>query len=249
LADSFNQMANTLREKMVLERKYLSRIIEAQENERKRISRELHDEIGQGLTAIKFNLDRMEKDLPQPSSVVLERLGEAKSLSSQMLTSMRQLSMDLRPTMLDDVGLIPTLRWYIQNFSNRLNIHSSFQAIGFQEKLPSQIETALYRIIQEALNNIAKHSGAHRVEVHLERRDSLLSASITDDGGGFDLGKALRPESTERGFGIIGMQERVSLLGGTMDIQTGPETGTFIYIEVPYPNKREDCEKDTGSHC
>ena len=153
-----------------------------------------------------------------------------------MLTAMRQLSMDLRPTMLDDVGLIPTLRWYIQNFSNRLNIQYSFQAVGFQAKLPPQIETALYRIIQEALNNVAKHSGANRVEVHLERKDSLISASITDNGKGFDLGKALNPESPERGFGIIGMRERVSLLGGEIDIQSRPGFGTFLYIEVPYPN-------------
>jgi two-component system sensor histidine kinase UhpB len=248
LADSFNQMASTLMEKMVLERKYLSRIIETQESERKRISRELHDEIGQGLTAIKFCLDRMDKQLPPSFPQVREGLSEAKSLSNQMLTAMRQLSMDLRPTMLDDVGLIPTLRWYIQNFSNRLNIFSSFQAIGVQEKLPPQIETAFYRIIQEALNNIAKHSGANRVEVHLERRDATLSVSISDNGRGFDLGKMLRLESPERGFGILGMRERVSLLGGEMDIQSRAESGTFIYIEVPYSKTGGENEKDTGSH-
>jgi two-component system sensor histidine kinase UhpB len=247
LADSFNEMAKTLMEKMRQERKYLSRIIEAQENERKRISRELHDEIGQALTAIRFNLDIMEKDLPQSLPLVLERLREAKSLSHQTLTAMRQLSMDLRPTMLDDVGLIPTLRWYIQNFSNRLNIYSNFQAAGFEEKLPPQIETAFYRIIQEALNNIAKHAEASRVEISLDRRDSIISASITDNGRGFDPDKVLRPESPERGFGIMGMEERVSLLGGKMDIQSKPDSGTYIYIEVPYPRGNDTNEKDTGS--
>jgi two-component system sensor histidine kinase UhpB len=249
LADSFNQMATTLLEKMMLERKYCSRIIEAQENERKRISRELHDEIGQALTAIKFNLDRMDKDLPPHLPVVRERLGEAKLLSNQTLSAMRQLSMELRPTMLDDVGLIPTLRWYIQNFSNRLNISSNFQAVGIGEKLPPQIETAFYRIIQEALNNIAKHSGATRVEIRLEHRESILSASITDNGRGFDLEKVLRPEFVERGFGIIGMQERVSLLEGKIDIQSKPDSGTYIYVEVPYPKARGDDEEDTGCHC
>ena len=234
LADSFNLMAKTLMEKMKLERKYLSQIIEAQENERKRISRELHDEIGQALTAIKFNLDMIDKDLPQTSALLRGRLGEAKSLSNQTLTAMRQLSMDLRPTMLDDFGLIPTLRWYIQNFSNRLNIYSRFEAIGFEEKLPPQIETAFYRIIQEALNNIAKHAGADRIEISLERRDSMIGASITDNGKGFDLERVLHPESPERGFGIIGMQERVSLLGGQIDIQSRPGFGTHIHIEVPY---------------
>jgi two-component system sensor histidine kinase UhpB len=247
LADSFNVMAKTLMEKMRLERKYLSQIIEAQENERRRISRELHDEIGQALYAIKFNLEMIDKDLPQATPSVRGRLGEAKSLSSQTLTSMRQLALDLRPTMLDDLGLIPTLRWYVQNFSNRLNIYSNFEAMGLEEKLPPQIETAFYRIIQEALNNIAKHAQADRVEISLMRRDSKILASIQDNGKGFDLDKVLHPESPERGFGLIGIQERVALLGGQIDIQSRPGSGTLIHIEVPYKNVRDDDGENTSS--
>jgi len=247
LADSFNLMAKTLTEKMRVEREYLSQIIEAQENERRRISRELHDEIGQALTAIKFNLDMMDKELPQTLLTVRGRLGDAKSLSNQTLTAMRQLSMDLRPTMLDELGLIPTLRWYIQNFSNRLNIDSQFQAIGFEEKLPPQIETAFYRIVQEALNNISKHAGATRVEIFFEHRDSTICASITDNGRGFDLDRVSHPESPGRGFGIIGMQERVSLLGGKIDIQSSPGRGTRIHIKVPYPKGADEGEKNTSS--
>lgn len=247
LADSFNLMAKTLMEKMKAERTYLSQIIEAQESERKRISRELHDEIGQALTAIKFNLDMIDKDLPQTSSPIKERLGEAKSLSNQTLTAMRQLAMDLRPTMLDHLGLIPTLRWYVQNFSTRLNIRSDFQAIGFEEKLPPQIETAFYRIVQEALNNIAKHAGADHIEISLEQRDSIIRASVKDNGKGFDPDKVLPPGSPERGFGITGIQERVSLLGGQVHIQSRPGFGTHIHMEVPYrKGKGEEDEKDTG---
>jgi len=247
LADSFNLMAKTLMEKMRLERKYLSQIIEAQESERRRISRELHDEVGQALTAIKFNLDMIDKGLPQEASALRGRLGEAKSLSNQTLMAMRQLSMDLRPTMLDDLGLIPTLRWYIQNFSSRLNIYSDFKAIGFEEKLPPQIETAFYRIVQEALNNISKHAEASQVEISLEQRDSTIYASIIDNGRGFDLDKVLHPESPGRGFGIIGMQERVSLLGGKIDIQSSPGCGTRIHIKVPYPKGADEGEKNTSS--
>jgi len=247
LADSFNLMAKTLMEKMRLEREYLSQIIEAQENERRRISRELHDEIGQALYAIKFNLEMIDKDLLETTPLVRGRLGEAKSLSSQTLTAMRQLSLDLRPTMLDDLGLIPTLRWYIQNFSNRLNIYSNFEAMGFEEKLPPQIETAFYRIIQEALNNIAKHAQADRIEISFVQRDSKIFASIQDNGKGFDLDKVLHPESPERGFGIIGMQERVSLLAGQIDIQSRPSFGTLIHIEIPYENVRGNDGKDTRS--
>ena len=247
LADSFNLMAKTLTEKMKLERKYLSQIVEAQEIERRRISRELHDEIGQALYAIKFDLEMIDKNRPQIPADVRERLGEAKTLSSQTLSAMRQLSQDLRPTMLDDLGLIPTLRWYVQNFSNRLNIYANFEAIGLEEKLSPQIETAFYRIVQEALNNIAKHAQANRVEVSLVKRDSRIYASIHDNGKGFDLEKALHPESPEAGFGIIGIKERVSLLGGQIDIQSRPGFGTLISIEIPYESVRDCNEKYTGS--
>jgi len=247
LADSFNLMAKMLMEKMRLERKYLSQIIEAQENERRRISRELHDEIGQALYAIRFNLEMIDKDLPQTTSAVRGRLLEAKSLSSQTVSAMRQLSLDLRPTMLDDLGLIPTLRWYIQNFSNRVNIYSNFETMGLEKKLPPQIETAFYRIVQEALNNIAKHAQADRVEISLVRRDSRIFASIQDNGKGFDLDRVLHPESPERGFGLVGIQERVSLLGGQIDVQSKPGFGTLIRIEIPYENGREVDETDTNS--
>ena len=247
LADSFNLMAKALMEKMRLERKYLSQIIEAQENERRRISRELHDEIGQALYAIKLNLEMVDKDLPHTTPAIRGRLGEAKSLSSQTLTAMRQLSLNLRPTMLDDLGLIPTLRWYIQNFSSRLGIYSNFETMGFEEKLSPQIETAFYRIVQEALNNIAKHAQADRVEISLVKRDSRIYASIQDNGKGFDLDRVLHPESPERGFGIVGIQERISLLGGQMDIQTRPGFGTLIHFEIPYENVRDGDEKNTSS--
>ncbi len=248
LADTFNFMAGALMDKMRMERKYLSQIIEAQENERRRISRELHDEIGQALTAIKFNLDMIDKELPQTFPVVRGRLGDAKSLSNQTITAMRQLSMDLRPTMLDELGLIPTLRWYVQNFSKRLAINSQFRVVGFEEKLPPQIETAFYRIVQEALNNISKHAKASQVEISLEQKDSTIHASIIDNGTGFDLDKVLHPDSPERGFGIIGMQERISLLGGKIDIQSSPGFGTQIIIEVSYTKEESNGhEKDTSS--
>jgi signal transduction histidine kinase len=246
LADSFNLMAKTLMEKMELERNYLSRIIETEENERRRISRELHDEIGQALTAIKFNLDRIDKDLPEPSSMARERLREAQALSNQTLKAMRRLSMDLRPTMLDDLGLIPTLRWYIQNFSNRLNMDSHFQATGFEGKLPPQIETAFYRIIQEALNNVGKHAEADRIEVMMEQKDSIIYASISDNGKGFDLDRVLDPREPERGFGVMGMQERVSILKGQINIRSKPGSGTQIQIEIPYPKGSKEDEKDKG---
>ncbi len=249
LAESFNKMAKALMEKMGQERKYLSRIIETQENERRRISRELHDEIGQALYAIQFNLEMVDKDLPHTTAAVRARLEEAKFLSSQTLATMRQLSLDLRPTMLDDLGLVPTLRWYIKNFSKRLDIDSDFEAVGLEEKLSPPIETAFYRIVQEALNNIAKHAQADRVEVSLLKRDSRIYASIQDNGKGFDLEKVLHPEAPERGFGIVGIQERVSLLGGRLEIQSRPGFGTLISVEIPYESMTEGDGKDACATC
>jgi two-component system, NarL family, sensor histidine kinase UhpB len=140
------------------------------------------------------------------------------------------------------------LRWYVQNFSKRAGIDAQFRVIGFEEKLPSQIETAFYRIVQEALNNISKHAEASQVEISLEQRDSTIHGSIIDNGKGFDLDKALHPESPERGFGMIGMQERISLLGGKIDIQSRPGFGTRIHIEVLHKKEgNDDIEKDTSS--
>ena len=247
LGDAFNDMARALMDKMRSERKYLSQIIETQENERRRISRELHDEIGQALTAIRFNLDMIDKELPENSPTVRGRLGDAKLLSHQTITAMRQLSMDLRPTMLDELGLIPTLRWYIQNFSKRVGIDGQFRVIGFEEKLPSQIETAFYRIVQEALNNISKYAEASQVEIVLEQRDSIIHGSIADNGKGFDLDKVLHPQSPERGFGMIGMRERILLLGGKIDIQSRPGFGTRIDFEILHEKEGDDAiEKDTS---
>jgi two-component system sensor histidine kinase DegS len=143
--------------------------------------------------------------------------------------------------------LIPTLRWYVQNFSNRLNISSNFETMGLEKKLPPQTETAIYRIVQEALNNIAKHAHADRVEISLVRRDSRIFASIQDNGKGFDLDRVLHPESPERGFGLVGIKERVSLLGGQIDIQSKPGWGTLIRIEIPYENGGEVDEENTNS--
>ncbi len=128
-----------------------------------------------------------------------------------------------------------------------MNIHSHFEAIGFDEKLPHQIETAFYRIIQEALSNIAKHAKADRIEISLEKRNETLYVSVIDNGAGFDLERVLHPESPERGFGIVGMQERVSLLGGHIDIQSKPGFGTHLYIEVPCPKTVREHEEDKGS--
>ena len=242
LAQSFNQMAGKLEKKMKQERKYISRIIHAQESERTRIPRELHDELGGALTAIKYNLEIIERDLPENLSEGKERLKEVESLSSQMLTQLRRLSQDLRPPILDDLGLLPTLRWYIENYGKRWKIKTHYEATGFQQKLNPELETALYRVIQEALTNVAKHARADDVHIHLGCADSAIMVTITDNGTGFDPQEVLGADLQRRGYGIIGMQERVSSFGGRMDIRSRRGAGTQITIEIPLRNSEGEDE-------
>ena len=209
-------------------------LINAQEAERERISRELHDEMGQALTAMRINLATIEKGLPPGCSpAIRERLAETRSQAQQILEQIRKLSHDLRPSMLDDLGLVPALRWYVNQYTQRLNIEVEFEAIDFQERLTMEVETVLYRVVQEALTNVAKHAQAHKVWIRLERKDTTVAASIEDDGQGFDIQKVAGRAAPERGTGLIGMRERVTSLGGRFRIQSRPGQGTRLTIEIP----------------
>jgi PAS domain S-box-containing protein len=212
-----------------------TRLINAQEAERKRISQELHDEMGQALTAISINLAAIEKELPpELVSMTRDRLAETSSLTDQTLEQMRELSLDLRPSMLDDLGLVPTLRWYVNRYAKRTNIAVEFEAIDFEERLAAEMETALYRAVQEALTNVARHARADRVRLHLEREESKVSVFIEDDGQGFDAQEVADRKTPERGMGLLGIRERVASLGGRLSIRSRPGQGTRLSIEMPW---------------
>jgi PAS domain S-box-containing protein len=206
----------------------------AQEEERRRLSRELHDELGQALTAISFELAAIEKELPpELAPTIKESLAEAKSLAAQADEQVSELALALRPYMLDDLGLIPTLRWYANRYTQRLKIEAEVEAIGLEERLPPQVETVLYRAVQEALTNVAKHAQASRVSIRLERKEAAVVALIEDDGRGFDVEKIADSRAPERGAGLLGMRERVTILGGSFHIQSHPGQGTRLTIEIP----------------
>jgi len=211
-----------------------AQLINAQEAERKRISQELHDEMGQALTAMRINLAAIEKDLPSGlAPTIRERLAETSWLADQTLEQTRELSLDLRPSMLDDLGLLPTLRWYVNRYAKRLNIEVEFEAIDFEERLTAEMETALYRIVQEALTNVARHAQANRVRIRLERKEAKVRAFIEDDGQGFDAQEVIDREAPARGAGLLGIQERVASLGGRFSIQSRPGQGTRLSLEIP----------------
>ena len=215
--------------------RYLSsQLITAQETERKRISLELHDEMGQVLTAISINLRSMGRELPlNLDPLIKEKLAETQSLLEQASEQIRELSHYLRPSMLDDLGLLPTLRWYLDGYKKRTDLDVKYKPINFEERPNPEVEIVIYRVVQEALNNIAKHAQASRVLVRLERKEKEVAISIEDDGKGFDVNEVLAPDDLKGGIGILGMRERVSTLGGRLSIQSRKGSGTSISAEIP----------------
>ena len=211
-----------------------SKLISAQEDERKRISLELHDEMGQALTAVQFNLAEMEKELPSNfTHTAREKLEEMRSIIEQASGQIHELSFDLRPSMLDDLGLVPTLRWHLNRFRKRTNIEAEFEVVDLDERPDADTETVLYRVVQEAVNNVGKHSEAKKVTVRLQRKRDVIAGYIEDDGKGFDVNEVSRKEEPGVGIGLIGMRERVSILGGSLSIDSRKGHGTRISLEVP----------------
>jgi len=207
---------------------------EVQEAERKQLARELHDQMGQALTAISINLATIAQDLPPNCAAHFqERLSESKMLADQTLEQLRELSFNLRPAMLDDLGLVPTLRWYLKRYEKRVNLAVDLEVSSLKERLPVDIETALYRIFQEALTNITRHARASRVKLTIRRRKASVLVEIKDDGCGFEMERVFGQEGSTSGMGLLGMRERTVLLGGVFNLHSAPGAGTQVSIEIP----------------
>jgi signal transduction histidine kinase len=204
----------------------LRRVVTAQEQERRRLARELHDETGQALTSILLGLKPLEEALAdQPGAAALAELRE---LVVTALQNVRRLAVELRPAVLDDFGLVPALERLAESFAEQSGIRVDFHSTLGETRLPSDVESSLYRVVQESLTNIAKHADATNVSVSVVRRESGVAAVIEDDGAGFDP-RAVR----ESGIGIVGMRERLALLDGRLEIETRKGAGTTVVAEVP----------------
>jgi PAS domain S-box-containing protein len=202
------------------------RLVEVQENERRAIARELHDEIGQSLTALKMLLAQVSR---QPSGKSVDVLGEANNVVTDLMRQVREMSLNLRPSMLDDLGLLPTLLWHFEKFTTQTGIKIKFEHSGLQGRLPPEINTSAYRVIQEALTNVARYAEVQEAEVTVHKQNSSLFIRIEDKGCGFSL-----PElNANRSTGISGMRERVSLLHGKLTIEATPGRGTRVIVELP----------------
>jgi signal transduction histidine kinase len=207
----------------------LARTVSAQEEERLRLSRELHDGVGQMLASLLVHLKLIERS--SNPALIQEKCAELRGLIVQTLEETKRLSMDLRPAGLDDLGLIDALEWYARSFERTTGIAVRLSISGFDQRLPQPVEVQLYRIAQEMLTNISKHAGARQAELNLQLIDGNVSLSVRDDGRGFDAGRTLRDNT--RGLGLLTMKERAELLGGSFQLNSAPGQGTSIGITVP----------------
>lgn len=207
------------------------RVLEAQELERRRVAIELHDELGQSLTAIKINLQLSERFKGEPTGDLVR---ENIRIVEDALTQVRRLATALRPSMLDDLGLAPALKWIAEQTAQRSGFEVRFLHERNQERLSPEIETACFRIVQEALTNIARHAQPKCVEITLRREADQLVLCVKDDGTGFDLDAMSERAVAGGSLGVLGMRERATLLGGQLDIESVPGQGSKVQLTCPW---------------
>jgi signal transduction histidine kinase len=206
-------------------------LMDAQESERRHIARELHDEIGQALTMVKINLQTIQR-ISDPV-LISQQVEETIKIIEPTLGQVRNLSLRLRPSLLDDLGLVAALRWYLDRQSRRAGFALQFNADPLKERLPTEIETACFRIVQEAITNVIKYSKAKEVDIVLRHADRFLELIVRDTGVGFNVALAQAKAAEGSSFGLLSMAERAALVGGSFDIQSELGRGTEIRACLP----------------
>jgi signal transduction histidine kinase len=208
-------------------------LITAQENERRRLARELHDELGQALTGLALHAELMERFIRSDSGSAITQLDQIRTLINETTDQMYDLILDLRPSALDDLGLTVALRVYAERLLSGTGITFELDDKGLTERLPPTIETALYRIFQETLNNVVRHAGANHVRIRLAQGGGDFEGGIADDGHGFDYEIVRADGHSPHGLGLLGIKERVVQCGGELEIVSRPGSGTHVYIRIP----------------
>jgi signal transduction histidine kinase len=212
----------------------VAQLVNAQESERKRIARELHDETGQKLTALAMGLAAVETSLGSDVDRSARLVKELRELTGQAITELRNVMSDLRPSQLDDLGLVPALRWYVQHYMARHpELTVTLAADRPLHRLPPEYEIVLFRVVQEALTNVARHAHAAQVSVRLWQEPATVRLAVTDDGVGFDATLQPRPQRDGHGWGLAGIRERVALVSGKCSIESQRGSGTQVCVELP----------------
>ncbi|HLX69228.1 MAG TPA: ATP-binding protein, partial [Verrucomicrobiae bacterium] len=234
LLDQSHQMQEQLRH-------VSHQILHAQEEERKRISRELHDEIAQTLVGINQHLAALTREAAANPKGIGQKIARTQRLVEKSVDLVHQFARELRPTVLDDLGLIPALHAFVKEFSKRTGIRIQLTAFAAVEKLETAKRTVLYRVAQEALTNIARHADASRVEVSLRKLPRAFGLTIKDNGKAFQVERVLSAKKNIR-LGLLGMRERVEMVGGSLRVESSPGQGTTIRAEIPRTDgKRGRC--------
>ncbi len=222
--------------------KLSDRLIQAQETERRALSRELHDEVGQSLSAVLVELRNLSTGLGARSEEQSQsQVDIIKGLVESTVRVIRNMSLLLRPSMLDDLGLLPALRWQAREVSKRTGMDVLVTTDSVSDDLPDDYKTCIYRVVQEALHNCSRHSQASTVRIRVQQSGDSLGLSIHDDGRGFDV-------THTKGLGLLGMEERVSRLGGKWKVHSAPGSGTILMIDLPFRESEKEPGVETNSH-
>jgi signal transduction histidine kinase len=207
-------------------------VLRAQEEERKRISRELHDVIAQTLTSINIRLAALKKEAGPSISGFDRNITRTQRLVEHSVNIVHQFARELRPAVLDDLGLIPALHTFMKNFTARTGVRTHLTAYAGVERLDAARRTVLYRVAQEALHNVARHAHASRVEVSIQELPGYICMKIKDDGKAFQVQRVLQKKGGKH-LGLLGMRERLEMMGGRFDIESAPGAGTIIQAQIP----------------
>ncbi len=213
------------------QRALTTQLVKIQETERRHLAMELHDQIGQVLTGLQFMLESAKNKTYEEQTI---RIREAQETVRGLIEQIREMSLNLRPSMLDDMGLLPTLLWHFERYTKQTGIQVSFRHNRISERLPPDMEIAVYRIVQEALTNIARYAQASEAFVQLVQKKDVLGIAIIDHGIGFDPGIDINKATTA---GLTGMRERANILGGNLVVKSAPKKGTQILVTLPLGNK------------
>jgi len=209
------------------------KLVTVQEEQRRRIARELHDQMGQSIAALMLHLKSLAHSYEAKEKARLQ-FQQLQNIANDLAREVHSLALDLRPTALDDLGLEVALSNYVEAWSSRWQIPSDFHSNGFtDQRLASYLETTIYRIAQEALTNVARHASARTVSLILERGDDRTGVIIEDDGCGFDVATVMKNSAKDQRLGLLGMEERVALVGGSLTIESTRGTGTSVYVRIP----------------
>jgi signal transduction histidine kinase len=232
LGMAFNEMVEQIRKYRAGVRQYVADITQSQEEERKRIARELHDDTVQSLIAIGQRIELIKGVLDDPIEA-RTRLSELRTMVTGAIASVRQFSRDLRPLALEDLGLVAAMQYLVNQLTQSEGIDVDFRVEGTPEGLPADMEVAIYRILQEALNNVKKHAHATEVNVLAQFTENQIMLTVEDDGCGFTVPDSITDFASSGSFGVMGLQERAHLFGGNIEVESQLDKGTLVRLIIP----------------